>query len=152
MSNALTLTLRVRYAECDAQQVVFNSRYAEYADLAATEYMRVLVGGYKELIKQGIDNQLVNMNISWKNPARFDDILSLKIWISKVGNSSFTLNVEVSEHGSQKPIADIEIVYVVVHATEFKKLPITDEFRHKLLAGPKVKHIDLAGLNYIEDR
>ena len=32
------LLLRVRYSECDAQEVVFNARYADYADLAATEF------------------------------------------------------------------------------------------------------------------
>jgi len=28
--------LRVRYVECDAQKVVFNSRYAEYVDVSVT--------------------------------------------------------------------------------------------------------------------
>ena len=31
---------RVRYAEIDAQAVVYNSRYLEYFDLALTEYWR----------------------------------------------------------------------------------------------------------------
>ena len=35
-------TLRVRYHECDAQKVVFNSRYGEYVDVAFGEYMRSL--------------------------------------------------------------------------------------------------------------
>ena len=35
---AFSTRLRVRYAEIDGQRVVFNSRYLEYADVAATEY------------------------------------------------------------------------------------------------------------------
>ena len=31
---------RVRYAEIDAQAVVFNSRYLEYFDIGITEYWR----------------------------------------------------------------------------------------------------------------
>jgi len=34
------LLLRVRYGECDAQQVVFNARYGDYVDVAATEFYR----------------------------------------------------------------------------------------------------------------
>jgi acyl-CoA thioesterase FadM len=34
--------LRVRYAECDAQKVVFHSRYAEYTDVAINEFFRAL--------------------------------------------------------------------------------------------------------------
>ncbi len=30
LSENFTLLLRVRYGECDAQQVVFNARYADY--------------------------------------------------------------------------------------------------------------------------
>jgi len=29
---------RVRYAECDAQSVMFNARYADYVDIAVNEY------------------------------------------------------------------------------------------------------------------
>ena len=32
--------LRVRYIECDAQKVVFNSRYAEYVDVGINEFLR----------------------------------------------------------------------------------------------------------------
>jgi hypothetical protein len=32
--------LRVRYIECDAQKVVFNSRYSEYVDVGINEFLR----------------------------------------------------------------------------------------------------------------
>src|SRR3546814_9930464 len=34
------VTKRIRYAEIDAQRVVFNSRYLEYFDIGITEYWR----------------------------------------------------------------------------------------------------------------
>ncbi|NJM50545.1 MAG: hypothetical protein HC843_06370 [Sphingomonadales bacterium] len=33
---------RVRWAETDAQGIVFNARYLDYADIAITEYWRAL--------------------------------------------------------------------------------------------------------------
>ena len=58
-----TLLLRVRYAECDAQQVVFNARYADYIDVAMTEYFREVVGGFQSLLDKGLDNQVVSLHI-----------------------------------------------------------------------------------------
>src|SRR3979490_1096372 len=36
--------LRVRYIECDAQKVVFNSRYGEYVDVSINEFLRAIGG------------------------------------------------------------------------------------------------------------
>jgi acyl-CoA thioester hydrolase len=52
-----TMLLRVRYGECDAQQVVFNARYAYYIDIAMTEYFRAAVGGFQVLLNKGLDTQ-----------------------------------------------------------------------------------------------
>lgn len=142
--------IRVRYAECDAQQVVFNSRYAEYADLAATEFMRSLVGGYTELVNQGFDNQVVNMNISWQSSAKFDDVIRMTVSVSNIGNTSFSLNIVLKEHVDDRPIATIDIVYVMVDAKSFTKIPVPSGLKEKLIAGPGVQLIDLAGLRDIQ--
>ena len=42
MADPFRYYLRVRYGECDAQKVVFNARYADYVDLATTEFLRAL--------------------------------------------------------------------------------------------------------------
>ena len=74
MPNHFHYYLRVRYGECDAQKVVFNARYAEYIDLATTEFLRAL--GYGEQLFSGeLDFQLVKQTIEWKAPARFDQVL-----------------------------------------------------------------------------
>ena len=74
MKPAFTFLLRVRYSECDAQKVVFNARYAEYVDIAATEFMRAIWGGYDHLLERGIDFQVVNLNINWLASAHFDEV------------------------------------------------------------------------------
>jgi hypothetical protein len=78
MSNHFRYYLRVRYGECDAQKVVFNARYAEYVDLATTEFLRAL--GYGEQLFSGeLDFQLVKQTIEWKAPARFDQVLEVSV-------------------------------------------------------------------------
>lgn len=126
--NQVNVLIRVRYSECDAQQVVFNARYADYADIAATEYMRVLIGNYQNLMDAGFDNQVVSLNIDWLASAKFDDVLNLKVVVDRVGNTSFTLltTCERVTNGSVEPIATIRTVYVVVDNTEYKKQPLPD--------------------------
>ena len=50
METPFEFRLRVRYAECDAQGVVFNARYGDYADLVMNEYIRTLFGDYHQLL------------------------------------------------------------------------------------------------------
>ena len=40
MTQRFRYYLRVRYQECDAQQVVFNARYGDYIDLTCFEFLR----------------------------------------------------------------------------------------------------------------
>ncbi|GAB5379045.1 MAG: thioesterase family protein [Aliiglaciecola sp.] len=146
MSETFTTLLRIRYAECDAQQVVFNSRYAEYADLAATEFIRAILGGYQSLIDRGLDNQVVNLNISWKSSARFDDVLRLETWVPKVGNSSFTMTTMIKQFESHELVAEVTTTYVFVDAKSYQKTSIPDDIRKKLLTGAPNVTVNLAGI------
>ncbi|GAA6183282.1 thioesterase family protein [Aliiglaciecola sp. NS0011-25] len=141
----MKVLIRVRYAECDAQQVVFNSRYAEYADLAATEFMRAAIGGFNKLLEQGLDNQVVNLNLSWQSPAKFDDVIEMSVWVSKVGNTSFTLHVEMCQQDSRQPICLAEVIYVMVDASTYKKTEIKQNLKQTLLHGSAGVCVNLAG-------
>src|SRR6266540_4152433 len=86
--------LRVRYAECDAQKVVFNSRYAEYVDVGLNEFLRA-AGIHDQFVTGALDFQLVKQTIEWKAPARFDQVLELAIAAKHLGNTSFTIITDV---------------------------------------------------------
>lgn len=145
-STPFELILRVRYAECDAQGVVFNARYGDYVDIAATEYFRVVLGDYKALLKSGIDNQVVRLATDWQSPARFDDILSIRVVPGRIGNTSYSITVEIHDYFSQRAIAKSEVVYVMVAADSFQKLPVSDEFRAKLAVGCPGVVVNQSGL------
>ena len=137
--------LRVRYAECDAQGVVFNARYGDYVDIAATEFYRALFGGYDQLLARGLDTQVVNYQISWQAPARFDQVLRIEVATLKVGNSSFTLQLSFRDHDSNTGIADAQITYVMVTAGDHGKTPIPDDVRLRLEKGAPDCVTDHAG-------
>ena len=88
-SHPFRYYLRVRYIECDAQKVVFNSRYGEYVDVAINEFLRA-IGVLPEFVDGHLDFQLVKQTIEWKAPARFDQVLELSIAAIRLGTTSFT--------------------------------------------------------------
>ena len=63
MSRVLVHPLRVRYAECDPQGVVFNSRYLEYFDVALTELWREIARcaapGARVIFRTAADERLL---------------------------------------------------------------------------------------------
>ncbi len=144
MAEHFRYYLRVRYSECDAQKVVFNARYSEYVDLAATEFLRLLGFG-EALIEGAIDYQLVKQTIEWKQPARFDQVLELSVWASRLGTTSFTLQTEIRIAGHRQSIATAETVYVFVDAATLQKRELPADFRSALERGAPDLETDHAG-------
>jgi acyl-CoA thioester hydrolase len=144
MANHFRYYLRVRYGECDAQKVVFNARYADYVDLAATEFLRALGFG-ESVISGSLDYQLVKQTFEWKSPARFDQVLELSVYAKHLGNTSFTLATEFRIAGVASTIATTETVYVLVDPATLTKVPMPPELRAALENGAPGIATDHAG-------
>ncbi len=145
MPTPFEFRLRVRYAECDMQGVVFNVRFGDYADLAMNEYIRTLFGDYHNLLEQDLDIQVVNMSIDWQAPGRFDDVLCCRVSPGRIGNTSFQVSVEFHRYGTQEPLARAQLTYVVVSAKELSKKPVPDSMRETLEKGAPDRVISHAG-------
>jgi acyl-CoA thioester hydrolase len=126
--------LRVRYIECDAQKVVFNSRYSEYVDVSINEFLRA-IGVLPAFVEGTLDFQLVKQTVEWKASARFDQVLELSIAASRLGTTSFTIGTVFRIAGDERVIATVETVYVLVDARTLTKLALPDSLRAALHAG-----------------
>ncbi|PYT32701.1 MAG: acyl-CoA thioesterase [Acidobacteria bacterium] len=144
MSGHFRYYLRVRYGECDAQKVVFNARYADYIDLATTEFVRAL--GFGEALANGsLDYQLVKLVVEWKAPTRYDQVLELSVYATRLGNTSFTLATEFRIAARPEIIVTAETVNVVVEAHTLRKTPLPPDFRAALEKGAAGVITDHAG-------
>ena len=136
--------LRVRYIECDAQKVVFNSRYSEYVDVGINEFLRA-AGVLGDFITGPLDFQLVKQTVEWKAPARFDQVLELRIGATRLGTTSFTIGTEFRVAGEQRVIVMVETIYVLVDGKTLTKLPLPDAIRVALQEGAAGRVADHAG-------
>jgi len=149
MSDRFRYYLRVRYGECDAQKVVFNSRYSDYADIAGLEFLRA-AGLGEAVTVGGLDYQVVKQTLEWKSSARFDQVLDISVRASHLGNTSFSLLAEMRIAGEERIVATVETVYVLVAAHTLGKVPLPADFRAALEQGAKGKTIDHAA--YLSSR
>jgi acyl-CoA thioester hydrolase len=142
--------LRVRYAECDAQKVVFNSRYAEYVDVALNEFLRAVGFDTARLIASGLDFQLVKQTIEWKAAARFDDVLEIEIETVRLGTTSFTCRATFRRPNADAILTTIETVYVLVEADTMKKTPLPAPFREAVESGARGRIVDHAARHVLD--
>lgn len=88
---------RARYAEVDAQAVVFNSRYLEYFDIGITEYFRA-AGLYPEPgLKGAPELHVVKAEVVYHAPLLLDEPFVICVRCEKIGRTSLTFAFEV--HG-----------------------------------------------------
>lgn len=128
-----TYTLRVRWAEVDAQQVVFNGHYLTYFDIAINEYFRAIGISYpNNLLQFGVDWYVKKATIEYHNSALFDDWLDIQVHAPKIGNSSITLQLEI--YKAETHIVSGALVYVNVDAQTKKSSPLPDALKAKLSA------------------
>ena len=142
--DAFRYYMRVRYAECDAQRVVFNSRYAEYVDVGLNEFLRA-AGVHDQFVTGPLDFQLVKQTVEWKAPARFDQVLELSIAPVRLGDTSFTFRTDFRIAGAPAVIVTVETVYVLVDAKSLTKLAIPVPVRTAFSEGAAGRIVDHAG-------
>lgn len=146
MDQPFRYYMQVRYGECDAQKVVFNARYGDYIDLAVTEFLHHSCD-QEQLPAGSFDYQVVKLTIEWKASARYRDQLELSVESSHIGNTSFTLTVDIRNAVTGQFLARGELIGVAVHPDTVEKMTIPDAMRQAMKQGSRGKFIDHAGID-----
>lgn len=131
MGRAFSHRIRVRYAECDPQGVVFNAHYYAYFDLLITELWREAVGGYTAMVKAGADLSVVESRARFLAPARFDDEIDLNATIARLGNTAMSTRIDIVRSDGAH-LVEGEIHHVFIDPATYTKRPIPDDIRAAL--------------------
>jgi acyl-CoA thioester hydrolase len=70
-----TTTVRVRFADTDAQGIAHNAAYLVWYEVARVEYLRAYAGGYQALRDHGLEALVLESHCRYVVPAVFDDLL-----------------------------------------------------------------------------
>ncbi|MBL8280049.1 MAG: YbgC/FadM family acyl-CoA thioesterase [Pelomonas sp.] len=138
-------SLRVRWAEIDAQGIVFNGHYLTYLDTAISGYWRALAIPYHDTMKSlGGDLYVRRATLDYRGSARYDDRLDIGIRVREFGNSSMMVDAAVF-HGEQM-LVQAEMIYVFADPATQTPLRLPDTLRqviHDFEAGKPVVDVAL---------
>jgi acyl-CoA thioester hydrolase len=121
--------LRVRYAECDMQGVVFNAHYLGYADDALSFWMTTFPTPMEDL---GYDLMVVRAEVDWRGSARFNDLVVVDCAVVRWGTTSLVIGYDMTVEG--RSVCRVELTYVGVKASTTDPMPPPDEVRRALEA------------------
>jgi acyl-CoA thioester hydrolase len=77
------IQIRVRYAETDRMGLLHHANYLVYFEQARTELLRQAGLTYKDLEDQGFLLVLTKIEVRYKSPARYDDVLTIRTTVER---------------------------------------------------------------------
>jgi acyl-CoA thioester hydrolase len=88
--------VRVIYGDTDQMGVVYYANYLRYFEIGRTEYLRACGARYRDIeAKYRMLLPVVDAQISYKSPARYDDLLSIHTVVGKLGRASLRFEYQV---------------------------------------------------------
>ena len=128
-----TERLRVRWAEIDAQQIVFNGHYLMYFDTAVAGYWRALATPYAQTMQQlGGDLYVRKATLEYEASARYDELLDIGMRCARVGTSSILFAGAVFRQTQR--LVGCELVYVFADPQTQTSKPVPAALRETLAA------------------
>ena len=118
-------SLRVRWAEVDKQDIVFNGHYLTYFDVGVTEYYRAIGKPYPDaILAEGSDLYAKKAEIEYHASAVYDDIIDVCVRVSRIGRSSFEFAIEL--YREDELLVSGSLIYVNAHPETRKSAPLPE--------------------------
>ncbi len=115
-----TTEIRVRYADTDKMQFVYNGKYLEYFEVGRTELFRSLGFPYRLIESNGYQLPLVEAGVKYFIPATYDDLLSIKATVRELYTAKPKVEYEVKRKDTGELIAEGFTTHVFINS-ETKK-------------------------------
>ncbi len=115
--------VRVRYKDTDCMKVVYYGNYLTYFEVGRVEFLRQNGHPMSE-VDEKLHMPVVEAMVKYVKPARLDDLLEVKCWISEKRRASFTFSYEIKNEAR-------ELV-----ATGYTRHACSDSATGKLIALP----------------
>ena len=133
MTKNFEIKLRVRYSETDQMGYCYYGNYAQYLELGRVEALRSLGFRYKDLEDKGIMLPVMEFQIKYLSPAKYDDLLTVKTVITEIAGTRIYFDYEIlNEENKQIALATTTLVFVSKETMRPVKAPeeIVNSIQH----------------------
>ena len=87
--------VRVTYADTDQMGVAYHGRYPIWFEVARTEYLRARGKAYRELEEAGLRLVVSELQVRYRAPARYDDLLRVRCWVRDIASRRVTFGYAI---------------------------------------------------------
>ena len=94
------ITIRVRYAETDRMGLLHHANYLVYFEQGRTELLRSRGVSYRDLEDQGYLLVLTRLQVRYRSPARYDDLLTLRTTVARTTSVKIEHRYELFRDGA----------------------------------------------------
>lgn len=115
-----TTSIRVRYADTDKMQFVYNGKYLEYFEVGRTELLRSSGLAYSEVERNGYQLPLIEAGVKYFSPGRYDDILNIEATVKELISPKVHIEYKITREGTGELIAEGFTTHMFINA-ETKK-------------------------------
>ena len=123
--------LRVRYAETDQMKVVHHRNYLVWCELGRTDLIRKLGQSYAEIEKQGVLLAVVEANLRYHAPARYDDRIRVTTTLSEARSRSVTFEYKIENADTGEKLVTARTM-LASNNGEGKLVSMPEEMRRSL--------------------
>lgn len=128
---------RVYWEDTDAGGVVYHASYLRFLERARTDWLRAL-GLEQAQMKVDLDRLFAirAMQIDFRQPARLDDLLQVRIESVTVGRASldFVQTIQRPSSGASGLLVEATVRAACLVGSTFKPAAIPDSLRARLIA------------------
>jgi thioesterase-3 len=130
----MTTEIKIRGYHTDLYQHVNNARYLEFLEEARWQFLEdhldletVMQGGFLFFV--------VNINISYRSPARVGDIVLVRSGLKKIGNRSAVIRQQIVNQATGDICVDADVTFVIADTTG-RPLKLEADLKEKLMQIP----------------
>ena len=87
--------IRVEYHHTDRMGIVHHSNYVKFFEVARTEWLRANGLTYAEMERRGVMMPIVDVAVKYRNPALYDELLSVTAFVDEMPMARMTFRYEV---------------------------------------------------------
>ena len=132
-SEILTSTIHVASYELDSFGHVNNATFLNYLEKARGDFLQARGLSFHDFFKWNRFPVVIRVRADYKFPARAEDSLLVKGWITASSPISFTLTYEITNQDDRLVLSG-ETVHVFVDGKTNRPSRVPSEFKEKFLA------------------
>lgn len=122
---------RVPFYETDAMGVVHHANYVRYLELARIAWMDDHDRPYREYVAEGLHFSTTRVELDYRRPAVFDDVVEITTWLDWVRGASLAMCYELRRGPDVLAVGSTEHALV---DTAGRPCRIPAEYRERLAA------------------